>query len=56
MIESYLTDKILRLYKNIWARIRKIKHMRILAFVYFFYSHFGPPIVLFCIKLVSSIW
>lgn len=34
MIESYLTDKILRLYKNIWARIRTIKHMRILAFVY----------------------
>ncbi len=34
MIESYLTYMILRLYKNIRASIRKIKHMRILAFVY----------------------
>ena len=34
MIESSLADMILRLYKNIRASIRKIKHMRILAFVY----------------------
>lgn len=34
MIESYLTDMILRLYKNIRASIRKIKHMRILALIY----------------------
>lgn len=34
MIEYYLTDKIIRLYKNIRASIRKIKHMRILALVY----------------------
>lgn len=34
MIESYLTDMIFRLYKNIRARIHTIKHVRILAFVY----------------------
>lgn len=34
MIESSLKDMILRLYKNIRASIRKIKHMRILALVY----------------------
>ncbi|MPN22243.1 hypothetical protein SDC9_169626 [bioreactor metagenome] len=34
MIESYLTDKILKLYKNIRARIHTVKNVRILAFVY----------------------
>lgn len=34
MIESYLIDKILKLYKKIMARIHTIKHVRILAFVY----------------------